>query len=260
MLNLMIVDDEPLIVKGLMKIIQNGNTPWSEIESASDGVDALEKLDHFKPDLLITDIQMPEMSGFELINEFRARGTCHNFVILSGFDHKSYLKQAIRCRTIDYLLKPVNKTELFNVLSNVSVELLQIKNPAKNQVVHEVENEGIFKNENANMSKNIKKIIGHIDKNYNKDLSLDEIAEHVYLHPNYISSLFKKETGLTFIQYIHLYRIKKAKELIVREPDLSFNVISEKVGYENVRHFFSVFKKYTGVTPGEYREHFKYNV
>ncbi|GGE52794.1 DNA-binding response regulator [Pullulanibacillus camelliae] len=258
MLKLMIVDDEPLIVRGLKKIIDKGNTPWTDIVSAGDGVDALEKLNSFKPDLLITDIQMPEMNGFELIHEVRGRGLCENFVILTGYDEKMYLHQAIRCRTLDYLLKPVNKTELFNILSNVSIDLLR-ETKHHHQTVPLKESH-ILKIESANISKNIKKIIAHIDEHYDQDLSLDQIADYVYLHPNYISSLFKKETGLTFIQYLHLYRIKKAKELMLKEPDLSFNVISEKVGYENVRHFFSVFKKYSGVTPGDFRAHYKYTL
>ncbi|GGG00150.1 response regulator transcription factor [Paenibacillus abyssi] len=259
MLNVMVVDDEPIILNGLINIIEKVSTPCSTIQRASDGYDALEKLEDYKPDLIITDIQMPEMNGFELINEVRNRGLCQRFVILSGYDDTNYLRQAIRCKTIDYLLKPVNKTELYNVLSNISLELLNESKRVSDNY-RPIPETNILINGNANISENTKKIIKYVDQYYFNDLSLDQIAEYIHLHPNYISHLFKKETGLSFIQYLHLYRIKKAKELMIRDPEESLNIISEQVGYENVRHFFNVFKKYNGVTPGKYREQYKYKI
>lgn len=257
MLNVMIVDDEPIILKGLKNIIEKSSTPISKIVNACDGIDALQKLESFRPDLLITDIQMPEMTGLELIREVQAKGFCNRFVILTGYDDPTYLRQAIRCKVIDYLLKPINKTELYDVLDNLFVELLNIDNSRKNHTPVSIPDSPLPNLEYNQLSKNIKKIILYIEEYYAQDISLDQLAEHVYLHPNYISSLFKKETGLTFIHYLHLYRIKKAKELMLNDKDLSFHQISEQVGYENVRHFFNVFKKYCGETPGKYRELYK---
>ncbi|MFB9273857.1 response regulator transcription factor [Cohnella cellulosilytica] len=257
MLNLMIVDDEPIILKGLINIIEKGSTPCSEIVCAHDGIEALEKMQDFRPDLVITDIQMPEMNGLELINEAKSRELCKRFILLTGFDHTEYLRKAIRCKVIDYLLKPINKIELYDVLANVSIEMLGEASARqapwtgsgpgeKDPTFARIESSGP-------MSRNVEKIIHYIHENYALDLSLDQIAEHVYLHPNYISSLFRKETGITFIHYLHLYRIQKAKQLMTKHQEMSFHQISEKVGYENVRHFFSIFKKHCGITPGDYR-------
>lgn len=262
MLNLMIVDDEPFMIKGLMNIIEKGNTPCSEVIKASDGFDALEKLENFRPDLMITDIQMPEMDGLELIRRVQERGLCKRFIILSGYDDVKYMRQAIKCRVIDYLMKPIDKTELYDILANTSLELLNSASPKEYPSLqdHIVSDPTIDELEVSRLSKNVKKIIYYIDQHYTKDLSLDQIADHVFLHPNYISALFRKETGLTFIHYLHLYRIKKAKEMMVKDIELSFHQISERVGYESVRHFFNVFKKYSGATPGEYREQFKLQI
>jgi two-component system, response regulator YesN len=258
MLKLMIVDDEPYILKGLMNIIEKGSTPCSEIVSAYDGIDALEKLENFRPDLLITDINMPEMTGLELIKAVQAKGFCNRFVILTGYDDTAYLRQAIRCKVIDYLLKPINKTELYDVLANLSIELLNLESRNKDNTYVTMDSDSPLRNlDFGQMSKNIRKIIKYIEENYAKDISLDQLAEYVFLHPNYISSLFKKETGLTFIHYLHLFRIKKAKEIMINDKDMSFHQISEEVGYENVRHFFNVFKKYSGETPGKFRELYK---
>jgi YesN/AraC family two-component response regulator len=259
MLNLMLVDDEPFMLKGLMNIIEKGATPCSEVVKASDGFEALEKLEAFRPDLLITDIQMPEMSGLELIRQARERGLCKRFIILSGYDDAKYMRQAIKCQVIDYLMKPIDKAELYDLLANISIELLNQNAPAGaiGGTSHTAPDPTIDELQVDHLSKNVKKIIQYIDKHYTQDISLDQIADHVFLHPNYISALFRKETGLTFIHYLHLFRIKKAKEMMIKEVELSFHQISERVGYESVRHFFNVFKKYSGATPGEYREQFK---
>ncbi|GBF75610.1 DNA-binding response regulator [Paenibacillus sp. 598K] len=257
MLKLMIVDDEPFMLKGLINIIEKGQTPCSEIVSAYDGYEALERLEHYRPDLLITDIQMPEMNGLELIRKVRERGLCQRFLILTGYDDPVYLHQAIRCKVIDYLLKPINKAELYDALANLSLELLGGEAEEKEARASSHPDDTVAGVDYEQMSKNVKKIIRHIETYYRENISLDHIAEHVYLHPNYISSLFRKETGLTLIHYLHQYRIKKAKALIVSDSDDSLHRIAEQVGYESVRHFFSVFKKYCGVTPSEYRQHYK---
>jgi len=252
-LKLMIVDDEPLIIKGLMNIIEKGNAPCSEIVSAGDAFEALEKLETFRPDLLITDIEMPEMSGLELIRKVQAKKWCERFVILTGYDEPDYLRQAIRSRVIDYLLKPINKTELYNVLNDISVELLQTEEKEAASAP-DLPDSPMLNLKGGVLSKHVRRIIRYIEQHYDRDISLEELAEHVYLHPAYISSLFKEDTGLTFLQYLNLYRIKQAKTLILHEPDLSFQEIAERVGYRNARHFFNVFKKYCGETPGQFRE------
>lgn len=94
----------------------------------------------------------------------------------------------------------------------------------------------------------------YIQENYTSDISLDKVAELVHLHPNYVSSLYKRNTGMTFIQYVHHVRIDKAKEMILLDPDLAVDKAGVLTGYENPSHFFKVFKKLTGMTPGQFRE------
>jgi two-component system, response regulator YesN len=102
-------------------------------------------------------------------------------------------------------------------------------------------------------SESVSKMLDFINGNYMHDISLDDVAGTVSLHPNYASSLFKKEIGTSFIQYLNSYRIMKAKAFIKRNAELSLEKIAEMVGYENSCHFIKVFKKYSNITPGEYR-------
>lgn len=93
----------------------------------------------------------------------------------------------------------------------------------------------------------------YIDENLEKELSRNELADRVYLNPDYLSRLFKKETGISLIEYITNQRISVSKELLVK-TDMSVSIIASKVGYSNFSHFSQVFKKVTGLTPNEFRQ------
>ncbi|WP_342437994.1 response regulator [Paenibacillus sp. FSL L8-0436] len=106
-----------------------------------------------------------------------------------------------------------------------------------------------------NTSKNsraINKIRSIVQEGYAQELSISRIAEEVFLTPNYISLIFKKETGETITDYITKIRMGKAKELL-QTTDLKVMEISERVGYENPHYFSTVFKKTVGVHPLKYR-------
>jgi len=243
MLNLLVVDDEMVILHGIVKIIREGKTPFTRIESALDAWEALSVMEDFAPDLIITDIHMPEMNGLELIQEVKERRLCDRFIILTGHDEFEYARQAIRHQVIDYLLKPINKAELLDLLREIAKTILDERQDGEPEEPSE-----------SRYSFHVEKILRHIDQHYHRDLSLDHCSELTGLHPNYISQLFRKETGVTFVQYLHQLRIDKAKELLQKDRSLPVQVIGNQVGFENPQHFMKVFKKLTGFTPGAYRE------
>jgi two-component system, response regulator YesN len=93
----------------------------------------------------------------------------------------------------------------------------------------------------------------YIDEHFAEAITLEEAAEHVGLSPYYFSKLFKDRFGITFIDYITEIRIKRAKELM-ENPDVSVKEVCYTVGYKDPNYFSRVFKKYTGLTPSEYRK------
>lgn len=99
----------------------------------------------------------------------------------------------------------------------------------------------------------IEKTIRYIKENYDKNISLSEIAEHVYVHPAYLSNLFKKETGLNLKDFINNYRIQKAKEFL-EDEDSKIYLVANRVGFISQRYFSQVFRKKIGITPIEYKE------
>lgn len=98
----------------------------------------------------------------------------------------------------------------------------------------------------------IKRMKNYVSSNYNGDVQLNEIAQLLQMHPNYLSSYFKEKTDKTFSQYVRSYRIKKAKELL-QENNLKLFEIATQVGYKDNANFYRAFKKETGFSPKDFK-------
>ncbi|AFC30670.1 AraC family transcriptional regulator [Paenibacillus mucilaginosus 3016] len=97
------------------------------------------------------------------------------------------------------------------------------------------------------------KVRTYVEKHYQSELSLSQLAESLDMSPTYLSSKFKEIAGMNFVDYVHGVRIAKAKEYL-SETDWTVAAVSEAVGILNVNTFIKVFKKYEGITPGQYRQ------
>lgn len=252
MLKLMIIDDEEIILKGLQRMVRAAQTPFTEVVGVSDAFEALQLMDTFCPDLVLTDIQMPEMNGLELISNAAAKAVGH-FVIITGYDDFEYARQALRMQIDDYLLKPVDQKELSALLQRIATQIMEKRAHALIEADEPGEEaEGDSRDDDPHS--NVDMFEQFIRSNYMRDVSLEEVADHLQLHPNYLCTLLKRKTGLTFVHYLRMVRIENAKLLMSRGPNISLEQIARSVGYENPRHFYKVFKQYVGQTPGSYRE------
>lgn len=255
MLKLMIVDDEPIISAGIRDMVEKENTAFTKITTARDGIEALQVMDYFLPDVIITDIQMPEMDGLSFIREARERRVSR-FIILSGYDVFEYAQQAVRLQVVEYLLKPINERDLIQLLKQMSLEVMeerQQQDRERDDARNERAREALPDDRDEALSEHVKMLKAYIHNNYMKAISLSDAADYLNLHPAYIGQLFKKDTGDSFTFYTNQFRIAKAKELLVSSPGLSLDKIAGCIGFENRRTFYKVFRKFVGQTPGEYR-------
>lgn len=101
----------------------------------------------------------------------------------------------------------------------------------------------------------IEKAKDYIGNNFDKDISLEDVAEHIFLSPVYFSRFFKQQTGENFTDYLIKVRMNYAIKLLTKS-NLKVYEISDRVGYKNSKYFTRLFKKYTGYTPKEYQKHF----
>ncbi|MFI8495964.1 response regulator [Peribacillus butanolivorans] len=124
MYNVFLVDDEPFIIEGMRALV-----PWEDyglkvVGEASNGSEAIKKLETCHVDILLTDIMMPIMDGLELISTLKERHPNTKYIVLSGYEEFEYVKKGMKLGIENYLLKPVNEQELIATLEN-SIEKLE---------------------------------------------------------------------------------------------------------------------------------------
>ncbi len=100
----------------------------------------------------------------------------------------------------------------------------------------------------------VNQIVTYLDTHYSEKISLDRIAQNMYLSPVYISKIFKEETGESPINYLIKIRLEKAKDMLSSPTPNSIKKIANDVGYEDAYHFSKLFKKYYGISPLYYRK------
>lgn len=416
-----LVDDEQWIVSGLKKILEN-RYPGFAIQTFTDPRQAAVHMQENIPDLLITDIRMPQLSGMELLAQMREAGLKY-YAVLTGMNDVHLLQESIRIQVSDYLIKPVNKTELFALVDRVAAQLqadrertqvhlkdhlrlcaqygvqaadvslmrgyrtmlltiasaelpdkvteafsfqvrlshdgLDLMLYLSEQDVEQIaEKQKDLKIENALLtafhperlqqqladfdagqkddlsqlarrfmqgadvaedvqqlwtrlrqgecaplalarfcrltrrwiqlwtacyeaegcisgrkqpqelldmlqalpmlpsphSHDVVAVLAWIEQHYKEEITLSEAAASVYLQANYFTTLFKKEMGIGFIQYLNQYRVEEACRLILSNNNMSFTQIAQETGFISQRHFFATFKKYTGHPPGVFRQ------
>ena len=106
---------------------------------------------------------------------------------------------------------------------------------------------------NINKKSILNRVMSYIEEHYAEEISLTSLAQSVYLSPSYLCTMISVETGKTFVDTLNNYRIKKSIELL-HDPGLKNYMIACKVGFKEAQYFSYIFKKYTGVSPTEYRQ------
>ncbi len=397
MWKLVVADDEPKIRRGLENILEWSDYNIEIVGEAEDGEIALEVINEKKPDIILLDINMPFLNGLNLLQRLKDANNKSIVIIISGYDDFSYAQKALQFNVFDYILKPVNKKSMEEIIAKAIFRLNEIEKEknyldwvndqlAENmdilkktfftewlnnrlcdeQVLKEIEffniefgkNIGImvikiidksnieiidkkwnvellefaiinllndeFKESNIKLvfdddKKNIillskindisewitlgnkleieiyeylkcnviieqanavggilkikdtyvnminsineKKrcspmvllIIKYIEENYySNDLSINDISDKLEVTSSYLSKLLKKETGLSFIDYLTNIRMKKAM-YIMEDPTIKIYDVAELIGYSNQHYFCRAFKKVVGISPTEYK-------
>ena len=411
-MRIIVVDDDKIIRMGLVKILNKLFENHEIIGDFQNGLLAFEYLkeNDGQVDLVITDIKMPIMTGIEFVEKAN-KELKHPpiFIVLSGYDEFTYVRDTMKYGAFNYLLKPIKKDELNKVVEEVEIKIKELKKKDKimtksievikkdffkhllfsnsdiniktdkslleniqlnedyyyqmivlpinkeekefnNKVLNRYFKEVTSNNKieyiyflyndnvyiifyfNVNEISNISDVINQIDersnmfiengmnvfilectnkvweireqsklarkvkekmlynknakkyyiddlnelsdileddknlysvtsiklaiqfitKNFDKNITLKDVADEVFLSQNYLSELFKKETGEGFYEFLSNYRIKRAKELLVT-TNLKIYEVAENVGYNDSITFGRAFKKIAGVTPNSFR-------
>lgn len=254
MYKVVIIDDEPIIVEGISKVV-----PWELYDckivgTAENGIEGLEVIKREKPDILFTDISMPGLDGLSMIAAFRVEFPDMMISILTGFRDFDYAQTAIRLGVARFLLKPSNMKEIEEAVAVMveNLKKLRIAGEEKSVAEENVQGEEKQKEDSAASSFIVKNALAYIDENYKAHLTLGDVAEHTYVSQWHLSKLLNRHTGQNFSEILNRARIAHARELL-KDPALRIGDVAEEVGFIDIAHFSRVFKKIEGISANEFR-------
>ena len=397
MWKLVVADDEPKIRRGIEKVLDWGGLNIEIVGEAEDGEIALELIQKKNPDIILLDINMPFLNGLNLLQKLKELNNKSIVIIISGYDDFSYAQKALQFNVFDYILKPVSKKNIEEIIikavyklnerekennylewvkeqltenkdmlqktffsewfnnkltdeqvlkeikffsiefgNNVGIIVIKLMEKLNIEIIgekwdsellefaianllkdkfKELDSKFIFSDEKHNIiliskiddmlewaaasntieadiskylkcnviieqdnvaegvlrikeeyikiknSVNEKKKCSPIvlltikyieDSYYSNDLNINDISEKLEVNSSYLSKLLKKETGLSFIDYLTNIRIKKAM-YIMEDPTIKIYDVAELVGYSNQHYFCRAFKKVVGISPTDYK-------
>lgn len=247
-----VVEDESIVRHGIMQSVDWESAGCMLMGDAENGAKGLELIKKVEPDIVITDISMPELNGLEMMEAVYNAGLSPKVIFLTAYDEFSYAQKAIKLRACDYILKPFEDGELEKCLERAVTEIGD--KPVRSERNGETLELTLRK---GDKSKYLADAIKYIDENYaNPDISVENVADYLGISGGHLSRLFRKETDYTMMTYLMNRRMKEAKKLL---KDYSHKVyeVAELVGYKDIAYFSATFKKYVGVSPSEYQDRYR---
>lgn len=255
MYKVLLADDEQLDLEGMKRFI-----PWSElglevVGAVNNGFMACEVLERVTIDILVTDVNMPNMSGLELARMAIKKKENVKIVFVSGYQDFNYVKEALSLRAFNYVLKPMADEELISSLQGITEELKREGNPRggerrKNEGKTHVQAQSHQEGRNSRL---IRDILETMRMRMRENITLKDIAEQFAFSPNYLGHLFKEEMGLNFSEMLINMRMERARELL-KNPTAKIYEVADQVGYRYLPYFSRQFKEMYGMTPMEYRK------
>lgn len=250
MYKVVVIDDEPIIVEGISRMIN-----WERFEcriaaSANDGVEGTQIIRKHAPHIIITDISMPDLDGLSMIAGIKSEFPEMEISILTGYRKFEYAQKAVNLGVTRFLLKPSNMEEIEEAIK-VMVQNLKEQGIKPTDTAREplAEDEKLD-TEASNFIVN--NAIKYIEQNYPHKITLSEVAEKTYVSQWHLSKLLNRHLGQNFSEILNSIRIKEAQKLL-RDPSLRIGDIAERVGFMDMAHFSRVFKKSIGISANEYR-------
>ena len=243
MYRVVIVDDDLLIVKGLSSVV-----PWERLNcevagTASDGESGLRLIRECRPDVLLTDIRMPNVDGLTMAAAVRSEFPRMQISVLTAYRDFEYARQAIRLGVCRYLLKPSNMEELEEAVREMTRRLDVLPPPAPEEIDPAAQEAHGYIVDGA---------LAWMREHCAEHLTLEDVAAHVYVSQWHLSKLINRETGVGFLELLSRMRVDRAKELLA-DPGRKIFDVAYETGFADVAHFSKTFKKITGLTPGEFR-------
>jgi len=230
----LVVDDEPGILQMHARIIRSRPEPY-RVLTARNGREGLELIKQQHPDLVLLDLMMPEMDGFDVLEAMREDPSCQDIpvIVLTSQtlteDDMARLNRGVAA----VLRKGLFSTD--ETLTHVEQALTQSKK---------------LGDETQRL---VRRAMAYLHEHYAEPISLEETANYVGASKEYLSRCFHQETGVTLVSYLNRYRVDRAKQLL-KGNATSIAEVALDVGFSSPSYFSRVFRQEVGMSPSAYRK------
>ena len=237
MWKVMIADDENYMLEAMGNLIDWKKMECQLVFKARNGQVLLEQMKKNPPDIIITDIKMPLVSGIEVAKYVYENRLPIKVIILSAYADFQYAQEAIKYDVCGYIIK----TSVIEMLPGMIQKAIgKLSAPLES----EKEKEEYYSDD----------ILGRLQKyiaeHYTDKLNLTQIAQDIHANGSYLSRLYKTKTGQNLFDVINKMKLEKAKEYM--SQGMRIYEIAQLVGFDDVSYFSRVFRKHEGCSPREY--------
>ena len=226
-------------------------TNFFKVKTFANGVECINALQDVWPDLILSDVQMPEMNGLELCNKVKTDiKTSHiPVVLLTAFDAVQDQIKGIKHGADAYLSKPFDVQHLVTQIEALLTNRKQLRERFQIDIPLTFSNESSLSIDNDFLEKLYKLMSENLD---NQDLELDSFAKDLYLNRSYFYQKVKALTNQTPFELLKMYRLKKAAEMLANNA--SVNDVYMQTGFKSRTHFSKLFKEVYNISPGKYAD------
>lgn len=247
---ILLVDDNKDLTDFFKKALEEH---FQKVLIASDGVEGLQITKKEQPDIIISDVMMPRMNGYELCKRIKEDLSISHIpvLLLTARDDKESIMSGYKTGADGYLTKPFEMDMLMELIRNRLIKRENIRKQFMSAGFAASPEDSTFSSTDENFLLNLNRIIN--DNISDPKLDVPFICKEIGMSKGSLYNKLKALTGMSFVNYLKKIRMEKAKELIC-STDLSVTEIAYMTGYSTPRYFSSVFKQYTEMTPSEFKK------
>lgn len=257
-MNALIVDDQFDVVQGLLSGVDWAALNVAQVYPAYSADEAIAVLQTYPVHILLCDIEMPPRSGFDVLAFARAHDLPLECIFLTSYASFAYAQNAVKLGTFDYILQPARYEEITRAVGRAIDKLCDSRQRHAAMPDAARQDTGLAGQNAGEMPYGgerppIDDAVRYIRQNIQHSPTRTDIAEAVYLNPDYLSRLFKKSKGVSLNDFIIHEKMKLACSLL-EQTQIPISLVASKVGYANFSYFSQLFKRVIGMSPLEYRK------
>jgi two-component system response regulator YesN len=246
MAGVLIIDDEADSRQEIRLIIEESQYNYLSIYETGSAERGLLLVKQNQPNIVILDLSLPDMDGIKLGTKILEMNLQISIIVATHLKMFDMVQMSMNAGFSKYFLKPFSNLELISALDSLLLPNLM------KETNYFGKSAAASKPSEIDLGNPIPSVLSYIHNHFYEPVTLNEVADWVYLSASHFSRLFKAEMGVNFIEYLTKYRVDQSKRLI-KMTSLPIEVIANNTGFTNAGYFATTFKRFEGKTPTEYR-------